>query len=73
MANKLPRHAQHLIMYFLKSVEQGLDVKFTGGIYRGCLQHRRLWRLWKRQMALAQLSRSNHTAHGHSPLQQSGT
>src|SRR4051794_29552786 len=28
----------HLIMYFLKPVEQGLDVKFTGGIHRGCLR-----------------------------------
>src|ERR1051326_3533094 len=27
----------HLIMMFLKPVEQGLDVKFTGGIHRGCL------------------------------------
>jgi sulfonate transport system substrate-binding protein len=26
----------HLIMYFLKPIEQGLDVKFTGGIHRGC-------------------------------------
>src|SRR5437870_3583304 len=25
-------------MYFLKPVEQGLDVKFTGGIHRGCLR-----------------------------------
>ena len=29
---------QHLVMYFLKPVEQGLDVKFTGGIHRGCLR-----------------------------------
>jgi len=29
---------EHLIMYFLKPVEQGLDVKFTGGIHRGCLR-----------------------------------
>jgi NitT/TauT family transport system substrate-binding protein len=28
----------HLIMYFLKPVEQGLDVKFTGGIHTGCLR-----------------------------------
>jgi NitT/TauT family transport system substrate-binding protein len=28
----------HLIMYFLKPVEQGLDVKFTGGIHHGCLR-----------------------------------
>src|SRR2546421_10634580 len=28
----------HLIMYFLKPVEQGLDVKFTGGIHKGCLR-----------------------------------
>jgi NitT/TauT family transport system substrate-binding protein len=28
----------HLIMMFLKPVEQGLDVKFTGGIHRGCLR-----------------------------------
>src|SRR5262245_55621611 len=26
----------HLVMYFLKPIEQGLDVKFTGGIHRGC-------------------------------------
>ena len=25
----------HLVMYFLKPVEQGLDVKFTGGIPSG--------------------------------------
>src|SRR5438132_208343 len=30
--------AHHLVMYFLKPVEQGLDVKFTGGIHRGCLR-----------------------------------
>src|ERR1700722_16469180 len=29
---------QHLIMYFLKPIEQGLDVKFTAGIHRGCLR-----------------------------------
>ena len=29
---------QHLVMYFLKPIEQGLDVKFTGGIHRGCLR-----------------------------------
>jgi NitT/TauT family transport system substrate-binding protein len=28
----------HLVMYFLKPVGQGLDVKFTGGIHRGCLR-----------------------------------
>src|SRR5262245_59626041 len=28
----------HLIMYFLKPLEQGLDVKMTGGIHRGCLR-----------------------------------
>ena len=28
----------HLIMYFLKPIEQGLDVKITGGIHRGCLR-----------------------------------
>ena len=28
----------HLLMYFLKPIEQGLDVKFTGGIHRGCLR-----------------------------------
>ena len=28
----------HLIMYFLKPIEEGLDVKFTGGIHRGCLR-----------------------------------
>src|ERR1051325_3098754 len=28
----------HLIMYFLKPLEQGLDVKFTGGIHKGCLR-----------------------------------
>src|SRR5437773_9573141 len=27
-----------LVMYFLKPIEQGLDVKFTGGIHRGCLR-----------------------------------
>ena len=29
---------KHLVMYFLKPIEQGLDVKFTGGIHRGCLR-----------------------------------
>src|SRR5262245_47689717 len=29
---------QHLIMYFLKPIEQGLDVKFTGGVHTGCLR-----------------------------------
>src|SRR5436305_8802752 len=28
----------HLVMYFLKPLEQGMDVKFTGGIHRGCLR-----------------------------------
>src|SRR5213596_3390385 len=28
----------HLVMYFLKPIEQGLDVNFTGGILRGCLR-----------------------------------
>lgn len=28
----------HLIMYFLKPIEQGLDVRFTGGIHQGCLR-----------------------------------
>src|ERR1700726_2082979 len=28
----------HLIMYFLKPIEQGLDIKFTAGIHRGCLR-----------------------------------
>jgi len=28
----------HLVMYFLKPIEQGLNVKFTGGIHRGCLR-----------------------------------
>lgn len=28
----------HLLMYFLKPIEQGLDVKFTGGVHRGCLR-----------------------------------
>lgn len=28
----------HLVMYFLKPMEQGLDAKFTGGIHRGCLR-----------------------------------
>lgn len=28
----------HLVMYFLKPIEQGLDVKFTGGIHTGCLR-----------------------------------
>jgi NitT/TauT family transport system substrate-binding protein len=29
---------QHLVMYFLKSIEEGMDVKFTAGIHRGCLR-----------------------------------
>src|SRR5687767_3521107 len=28
----------HLVMYFLKPIEQGMDVKFTGGVHRGCLR-----------------------------------
>jgi sulfonate transport system substrate-binding protein len=28
----------HLIMYFLKPIEQGLDVRFLAGIHRGCLR-----------------------------------
>jgi sulfonate transport system substrate-binding protein len=28
----------HLIMYFLKPIEQGLDVKMTGGVHTGCLR-----------------------------------
>lgn len=28
----------HLIMYFLKPIEQGLDVKITAGIHTGCLR-----------------------------------
>src|SRR4051794_37736283 len=28
----------HLIMYLLKPIEQGLDVKLTGGIHSGCLR-----------------------------------
>ena len=28
----------HLIMYLLKPIEQGLDVKITGGIHSGCLR-----------------------------------
>src|SRR5438874_1167171 len=30
----------HLVMYFLKPIEQGLNVKFTGGIHRGCLDRK---------------------------------
>src|ERR1044071_7057307 len=29
---------QHLVMYFLKPIEQGLDVKFLGGVHTGCLR-----------------------------------
>ena len=29
---------QHLVMYFLKPIEQGQDLKFTAGIHRGCLR-----------------------------------
>src|ERR1700692_3287589 len=28
----------HLIMYFLKPIEQGLDGRFTAGIHKGCLR-----------------------------------
>src|SRR5262245_52140812 len=28
----------HLVMLFLKPVEQGLDVRFLAGIHRGCLR-----------------------------------
>lgn len=28
----------HLIMYFLKPIEQGLDVRFLAGVHRGCLR-----------------------------------
>src|ERR1044071_1890205 len=28
----------HFVIFFLKPIEQGLDVKFTGGIHRGCLR-----------------------------------
>lgn len=28
----------HLVMYFLKPIEQGLDVKFSAGIHMGCLR-----------------------------------
>src|SRR5580704_10041944 len=28
----------HLIMYLLKPIEQGLDVKFTAGVHTGCLR-----------------------------------
>ena len=28
----------HLVMYFLKPIEQGLDVKFTAGVHTGCLR-----------------------------------
>jgi NitT/TauT family transport system substrate-binding protein len=31
----------HLVMYFLKPVEQGLDVKFTGGIHRAACVFKR--------------------------------
>src|SRR3954449_6664218 len=30
----------HLVMYFLKPIEQGLDVRFLAGIHRGCLHAR---------------------------------
>src|SRR3989442_15697826 len=28
----------HLVMYFLKPIEQGLDVRFFGGVHTGCLR-----------------------------------
>jgi len=28
----------HLVMYLMKPIEQGLDIKLTGGIHRGCLR-----------------------------------
>src|SRR3954465_12758987 len=28
----------HLVMYFLKPIEQGLDARFTAGIHKGCLR-----------------------------------
>src|SRR4029078_2865267 len=28
----------HLVMYFLKPIEQGLDVRFLAGIHRGCVR-----------------------------------
>jgi NitT/TauT family transport system substrate-binding protein len=28
----------HLVMYLMKPMEQGLDIKLTGGIHRGCLR-----------------------------------
>ncbi|HEX4652902.1 MAG TPA: ABC transporter substrate-binding protein, partial [Candidatus Udaeobacter sp.] len=28
----------HLVMYFLKPIEQGLDVRFLAGVHRGCLR-----------------------------------
>jgi len=28
----------HLVMYFLKPIEQGLDVRFLGGVHSGCLR-----------------------------------
>src|SRR5882672_1743468 len=28
----------HLVMYFLKPIEQGLDVRFVGGVHTGCLR-----------------------------------
>ena len=30
-----------LIMYLLKPIEQGLDVKITGGVHSGCLRDRK--------------------------------
>ena len=27
----------HLVMCFLKPIEQGLDVRFLGGVHNGCL------------------------------------
>src|SRR4026208_1174499 len=28
----------HLVMYFLKPIEPGLDVRMTGGVHTGCLR-----------------------------------
>jgi NitT/TauT family transport system substrate-binding protein len=28
----------HLVMYFMKPIEQGLDVRFLGGVHTGCLR-----------------------------------
>ena len=29
---------QNMVMYFLKHIEQGMHVKFTGGVHKGCLR-----------------------------------